>query len=113
MKSGDLDQRVLIEWPVSGFGALGQEADDWGNPVWRSARVREEKGSEFLAGGHKPAQQGAYQAEEKIAVIIRWMAVDSTARLSWGGRVWRIESVTGTRRQGWTWLHCLTTEGAN
>lgn len=118
MKSGDLDQRVLIEVPASGFDALGQEDLTWqelggaGNGS-RSAKVIEEKGMEFLAGGNKPERQGAYFAEEKIAVVIRWMAVDSTARLTWGGRVWRVVSVTGTRRQGWAWLHCISTQGAN
>lgn len=106
MKAGRLDQRIQIETPSSEADGLGQTARTWLllDEVW--AAVREVAGREFLAGDAR--------AEEKATFTIRWRDdFDSTARVQWGGRTWRIDSTTGTRRSGERWLHCVTTEGAN
>lgn len=105
MDAGRLDQRIRIEAPASAVDALGQDALTWAHvgDVW--ARVIETQGREFL--------KGDYQAEEKSAFVIRWMEIDSTMRAVWAGRTWRIVSVTGTFREGYCWLHCIATDGAN
>mgnify|MGYP000653225238 CR=1 FL=1 len=105
MGAGDLDQRISLERPDDVRDELGQTARAWVAvaDVW--AKVAETPGREFL--------KGDYQAEEKTAFAIRFRVIDSTFRVQWGGRVWRIVSVTGTRREGWTWLHCVATDGAN
>lgn len=105
VSAGQLDQRIRIEVPTTERNELGQDARDWvflANP-W--AAVRETQGREFL--------KGDFQAEERVAFIIRWIEVDSTARVVWQGRIYRIESVTGTRRSGERWLHCVASDGAN
>jgi SPP1 family predicted phage head-tail adaptor len=104
-KAGDLDQQITIEVPDTTPDELGQNAEAWTDPVTVWAKVMETPGREFLSGD--------YQAEEKAVFVIRWRAVDSTARATWNGRPYRIESVTGTRREGWAYLHCVATDGAN
>lgn len=106
MKAGALDQLITIEEPGAGTDELGQDTTDNWLPlatVW--AEVKETMGREFLSGN--------YQAEEKVAFRIRWMEVDSKARVTWEGRQYRVVSVTGTYRSGERWLHCVASEGAN
>lgn len=105
MDAGRLDQRIVIETPAVVIDELGQDAREWVllGTFW--AKVMETPGREFLSGD--------YKAEEKTVFVIRWQALDSTARVQWGGRVWRIESVTGTRREAFAYLHCVSSEGAN
>lgn len=105
IRAGELDQRVTLETPVVAINALGEEEEGWLFLAERFARVIEAQGREFL--------KGDYRAEEKIAVKLRWIEVDSTARVTWRGRVYRVVSVTGTFREGETWLHCVSAEGAN
>lgn len=105
MKAGRLDQRISIETPASAEDALGQDARSWLPSVTVWAEAKEQMGREFLAGD--------YKAEEKVAFRIRWRAVDSTARIVWNDRNYRIESVTGTRHSGELWLHCISDGGAN
>jgi head-tail adaptor len=103
--AGDLDQRVRIDTPVTAEDELGAETQTWpeGPTVW--AKVMETPGREFL--------KGDYHAEEKAVFVIRFRAIDSTGRVAWGGRTWRIDSVTGTPRDGFRWLHCTSNKGAN
>jgi len=103
--AGQLDQLISIEQPAQTVDALGQEALSWTAVVDLWAKVIEERGREFL--------KGDYKAEEKTVFGFRFRPIDSTYRVQWAGRVWRIVSVTGTRREGETWLHCIATDGAN
>lgn len=105
IEAGRLDQRIQIETPVTSSNELNEEVPGWAPDCEVSARVMETPGREFV--------KGDFRAEEKIAFQIRFRILDSTARIKWGGRTWRIDSVTGTRRSGETWLHCSTSEGAN
>ncbi len=105
MDAGSLDQRITIERPAVTTDELGQDARAWTAVATVWARVMETAGREFL--------KGDYQAEEKTAFVIRWRTIDSTYRVTWGGRTWRIVSVTGTFREGFSWLHCVATDGAN
>jgi SPP1 family predicted phage head-tail adaptor len=105
MDAGALDQHITIERPSLTTNALGEQITSWvvdGTP-W--ARVIETPGREFLKGG--------IEAEGKAAFVIRWRALDSAYRVTWGGRVYQIEDVTGTRREGYCWLHCRSVVGAN
>lgn len=105
MDAGRLDQRVRIETLVVDIDELGAQTSSWlfeSNP-W--AGVMETPGREFIAGD--------YRAEEKVAFVLRWRDIDSTARVTWNGRVYRINSVTGTRHSGFCWLHCIATDGEN
>lgn len=105
MDAGRLDQRVTLERPSVVTDELGQDATSWEHAAEVWARVIETPGREFLAGD--------YRAEEKVVFVIRWRALDSTWRAVWGGRAYRLNSVTGTRREGFAYLHCITSEGAN
>ena len=105
MDAGALDQRIAIEQPTLSTDELGQEVEAWSAIAQPWARVMETPGREFLSGD--------YRAEEKTVFVIRWRDVDSTHRVSWRGRTWRIDSVTGTKREGFAYLHCRSTEGAN
>lgn len=102
--AGKLDQRITIELPATTFNGI-EDVSAWvvSGIFW--ARAMETPGREFL--------KGDYQAMEKVAFQIRYQAIDSTARVTWSDRVYRIESVTGTYREGETWLHCVSTTGAN
>lgn len=104
--AGRLNQQITIETPTAGEDELGQtDTAGWTllATVW--AEAKETMGREFLSGD--------YQAEEKVAFRIRWMEVDSTARVTWEGRVYRIVSVTGTYPSRERWLHCISQEGSN
>ena len=105
MNAGRLDQRITLEAPTVTTDELGQDARSWElqGHVW--AEVKEQMGREFLAGD--------YHAEEKVAFRIRWRELDSTWRVTWGDRIYRIVSTTGTRRSGERWLHCMATDGTN
>lgn len=105
MDAGQLDQSILIEVPTPSTNALGEEVLAWSTHSTPRAKAMETPGREFL--------KGDYRAEEKAVFVIRWRDIDSTARVQWGGRVWDITSITGTRREGWQYLHAITTEGAN
>lgn len=105
MDAGRLDQRIAIEAATTAEDALGQEVETWATVAEPWARVMETPGREFLSGD--------YKAEEKAVFVVRWRAIDSTDRVRWGGRTWRIDSVTGTKREGFSYLHCVSTEGAN
>jgi head-tail adaptor len=105
MDAGALDQQIVLQRRSVIFDELGAEVETW-NPhsqLW--AKVLETPGREFL--------KGEYHAEERAVFVVRWRELDSTYRVQWRARTWNITSVTGTRREGWTWLHCLATEGAN
>ena len=105
MRAGDLDQWITIETPSAASDELGQDGLTWLFLEGRAAKVIEEQGREFLKGG--------YRAEEKAVFVVRWGEFDSTMRVLWGGRTWRVTSVTGTMREGWIWLHCIASEGPN
>jgi head-tail adaptor len=107
---GQLDQRVTIELATSTRNDLGEEIVTWaelggaGNGQ-RWARVREQSGREFL--------KGDFQAEGKAVFTLRWLTIDSQARLRWGDRVWMIEDATGDYRGGYVFLHCRSLARAN
>lgn len=105
IKAGALDQRIGIEVPTNTTNALGEQVPAWTQEAEVWARAIETPGREFL--------KGDYQASEKVAFQIRYRPMDSTARVTWRGRTWRVDSVTGTMREGATWLHCTATDGAN
>lgn len=105
MDGGKLDQRIAIERPVKTTDALGQEVETFATVAQPWAKVMETPGREFLSGD--------YKAEGKAVFTIRWRTLDSTARVAWGGRTYRIDDVTGTKRDGFAWLHCIAQDGAN
>lgn len=105
MDAGRRDQTILIETLSTTTNALGEEVPNWTYHSRPAAFVMETAGKEFLSGD--------YRAEEKAVFNIRWRAIDSTARVTWNERVYRIDSTTGTRRDGEMWLHCVSSEGAN
>lgn len=103
--AGELDQLITLESPVVTTDAWGGEVETWLIEAQAYARVTEARGREFL--------KGDYKAEEKAVFKIRWREVDSTWRVNWGGRTWRIESVTGMLREGARWIHCTAQGEAN
>lgn len=103
--AGDLDQQILLEVPVVEPDELGQNVESWFFFAQPWAKVIETPGQEFLKGDYRP--------EERVVFKIYWREMDSTYRVTWGGRTWRINSVTGTRREGYSWLHCVSTDGVN
>jgi len=105
MQAGDLTERITIETPATEPDELGQDALSWLflAEVW--AKAIEGQGREYLKGG--------YEAEEKAVFVIRWMEVDASMRVTWLGRIYDIEQVTGTYREGWAWLHCTARKGVN
>lgn len=106
MRAGDLDQRITIETPTPDTNELGEEVPVWTFLADVAARVMETPGREFLSGD--------YQAEGKAVFCIRWRAaVDSSCRVTWRERVYRINDVTGTYRQGFAYLHCVVQDAAN
>lgn len=104
MDVGQFDQRIIIETeaPVT-TNSLGEELPGWLFLTKLWAKATEQKGREFLAA------DGDYRPQRKVAFTIRWMELDSTARVKWRGLIYRIEDVTGTKRSGWAWLHCEST----
>ena len=103
--AGLLNQRITIEAiGRSTANALGETSPEWTPLSDRCAQVRETMGREFLAGS-----SGDYRAEHRVVFVVRWIEIDSTARVKWGGRIYRIDDVTGTYHSGETWLHCTTT----
>lgn len=105
MDAGALDQRILIEVASVTDNELGEEVDTWSEHSRPWANVKETPGREFLAGDIK--------AETKAVFRIRYRAIDSRARVTWAGRQFEVDDVTGTRREGWTWLHCYSVSGEN
>ncbi len=105
MDAGDLDQRITIEVPSPEQDELGQDAGDWSFVSEPWAKVVETPGREFLSGD--------YKAESKVVFRIRWRSVNSKARVTWRERVFRISDVTGTQREGWSYLHCIAQDEAN
>lgn len=105
MDAGRLTERILIEAPTETENALGEMVPSWQTVAERWARVLETPGREFLSGD--------YRAEERTVFQIYWTAIDSSHRVQWGGRTWRINSVTGTYRERYSWLHCVSNEGVN
>lgn len=103
--AGERDQTIVIETCHNTTNALGEDVPTW---IYHSApfvKVLEARGREFL--------KGDYQAEERAAFGMTYREIDSTARVTWLGRIYRIENVTGKYRDNETWLHCITTDGAN
>lgn len=105
LRAADLTERIRVEAPISTEDELGAETQVWEEAATVWARVIETPGREFL--------KGDFRSEEKAVFVIRWKAIDSTWRAVWGGRIWRIVSVTGTFLEGATWLHCVSTDGVN
>lgn len=105
IKAGAFDQRIVIETPVVTTNELGEQTTTWifDQEVW--AKVVEVPGREFL--------KGDYQAEEKAVFQIRYREMDSLSRVTWNDRTYRVNSVTGTMRDGTTWLHCIAQSEAN
>lgn len=104
--TGQFNQRISLEAPDPVEDALGQTATTWQPVATVWAAVRETPGREFL--------RGDYQAEERTAFVIRWRnGIDSTLRVNWRRRTYRIVSVTGTFRDRELWLHAIATEGPN
>lgn len=105
MDAGKLDQRISVEQPSITTNTLGEEIASWSVTSQPWAKVIETPGREFLSGD--------YKAEAKAVFVIRWREIDSTARVTWRGRSYRINDVTGTQREGYAYLHCLAQDGAN
>lgn len=103
MDAGKLDQRILIETPTYTTDELGAEAATWSEHSRPWAQVKETLGREFLAGD--------VQTERKAVFRIRWRAVDARARVTWRGRIYGLDDVTGTEREGWAYLHGRTNSG--
>lgn len=106
MGAGELDQRVIIAIRAVTLNELGEEVASWVPlDAGRFARVMEPLGRAYVAGG-EGLDAGQIVAEERIAVKLRWIEIDPTARLDWRGRRFEIERVTGSFKEGFTWLHC-------
>ncbi|MFZ5745274.1 MAG: phage head closure protein [Pseudomonadota bacterium] len=103
--AGELDQLIMLESPMVTTDGWGGEVQTWLPEAEAYARVMETPGREFL--------KGDFRAEEKAVFKVRFREVDSTWRVIWGGRTWRIDSVTGTMREGARWIHCTAQDGAN
>lgn len=103
--AGELDQLIMLESPVVTIDAVGAEVPTWLPEAEAFAKVMETRGREFL--------KGDFKAEEKAVFKVRFREVDSTWRVAWGGRTWRIDSVTGTMREGWRYIHATAQGGAN
>lgn len=107
MDAGKLDQRIEIQTSIDGTDALNAATRQWIRfaQVW--AAVRQTMGREFLKGD-------GVQAEGKAAFTIRFReGVTSGMRVLWRGRTFGIEDVTGTRREGYLWLHCRSVQAEN
>ena len=103
--AGQRDQPITLETATVTTNSLGQERQTWAEHSQHFAKLMETRGREFLSGD--------YQAEERAVFGILWTEIDSKARVRWGGRVWDVESVTGTYQQNETWLHCRSVGEAN
>lgn len=107
LQAGDLDQRIVIEEPIIGRDSLNAAETVWSELADVAAKVAEVQGREFLKGD-------GVQAESKATFTIRYRAgIDGRMRVLWNGQTFGIEDVTGTRREGWTWLHCRAVTAAN
>lgn len=100
MDSGKLDQRISVQIRMTGRNEIGEEVESWDEDGRPWARLIETPGREFL--------KGQVEAEGKAVFQIRWRDIDATARVVWGTTIYTIDAVTGTRRQGYRWLHCTT-----
>ncbi len=99
MDAGALDQQIAIETRIVTTDELGAETEAWATEFRPFAKVIETPGREFL--------KGEVIAERKAVFVIRWHALDTTARVIWNGDTYRINAITGTRREGYSWLHCV------
>ena len=107
MDAGKLDQRILIQTSIDGRDTLNAKTTNWITfaEVWASAR--QTMGREFLKGD-------GVQAEGKATFAIRFReGVTSGMRVIWRGRTYGIEDSTGTRREGYLWLHCRSVQAEN
>jgi SPP1 family predicted phage head-tail adaptor len=105
MDAGELDQRITIETRTLTQDALGADVENWSEHSRPAAKVIETPGREFL--------KGEVQGEKRAVFVIYWRALDSTSRVTWRGRIYTIEDITGTQREGYAWLHCKSVSGAN
>jgi SPP1 family predicted phage head-tail adaptor len=105
MDAGTLDQQILIETATLSTNDLGEEIATWSPHSQPWARVIEAPGREFL--------KSDIEAEGKAVFKIRWRSLDSKARVTWRGRIYDVQDVTGTQREGFAWLHCRSVAGAN
>ena len=107
MDAGKLDQRIEIQTSITGRDSLNAQTAQWIKfaEVWAS--VRQTMGREFLKAED-------VQAEGKASFTIRFReGVTSAMRVIWRGRTFGIEDVTGTRREGYLWLHCRSVQAEN
>jgi len=87
MKSGALDQRIVIERLVEGYDELGQPINTWLPIVQTWAHVQPLTGRDFIA-----AQ--AAMSEVKLKIIMRYRpGITPADRVSHGGQVYGIEAV--------------------
>jgi len=98
MDAGGLDQRIVIEARTVERDELGADVETWALQSNPWAKVIETAGREFL--------KGEVIAERKAVFVIRWQDLDTTARVTWGSRTYRIDAITGTRRSAQAWLQC-------
>jgi head-tail adaptor len=88
MDAGQLDQQISIQSRTVTQDELGADVEGWITTSEPWAKVIETPGREFL--------KGEFQAEGKGR-----------------GRIYTIEDVTGTMREGYCWLHCKSVAGVN
>lgn len=100
---GELDQRILVEAPATSEDALGQIPEAWNLVGEVSAKVIETQGREFL--------KGDVRSERKAVFVVRWENFTSTMRVVWDDTLWRIVGATGTSRERWRYLHCVSMDG--
>lgn len=98
MDAGQLDQKISIEARTITQDELGADVESWAEDTTPWAKVIETPGREFL--------KGEIQSEKLAVFVIRWRALDSTYQVKWRGATYTIDAVTGTQREGWSWLHC-------
>ena len=87
MKSGTLDQRIVLQAPQSGFDPIGQPLEGWEDfaTVW--AQVSPLQGREYLAAG-------ALVSAVETRIRLRYRpGVTSAMRVLHGSDVYGIEAV--------------------
>ncbi|CAN5335615.1 hypothetical protein BH10PSE12_BH10PSE12_02740 [soil metagenome] len=102
--AGQRDQRIEIQQATITKNTINEDVKGpWAQVRRPWAKAIEAQGREFLKGDQVTVQR-------KVAFVIPFSAnITTMLRVVWLGAVFEIVSVTGTRREGELWLHCLST----
>lgn len=101
MDAGQLDQKISLFSPSKVSSSSGAESVNWTLHSEPWANVRQVTGREYLSG--------QVTADGNAVFRIRWRAgVTPEFRVDWRGALYGLNSVTGTQREGWLYLHADT-----